>query len=486
MPDYASPGPIAKAFRHSRGMKKLITGPFASGKSVACAVNVMELVEEQKPNAAGIRKSRWGIIRNSYVDLKNTTVRTWKDWVHPPTYGQFVNVAPFEHKLRYRLSDGTTVDSDIIFLALDDPSDITKLKSLELTGAYVNEMAEIRKPILDTLGGRVGRYPRQADGGPSWYGIIADSNMPDDDHWMHDIMEMPNSGWEIYRQPGGVMDVADHTQPGVPAKWIENPRAENMKNIVPGYYMNQITPDKSQDWIKVYLAAEYGTLPTEGAFYAELMSQADQEGRIARVPYQRERSVDTWWDLGYSDDTSIVFTQTVRGEIHVIDHYAAFGHDIPHYAEVLKSKPYVYRKHNLPHDAKAQTLQGGGRAIVQQLIDIVGIQNVDVPIGVGLDEQEMIQATRVILPRCWFNRDTTRGLVRSLRRYRRERDEVRNAYKRTALHDDASHDADAMGLFAYCYANDNPEVGKVTAFRNPTWNELIEGQNARYSEARIA
>ena len=30
---------------------------------------------------------------------------------------------------------------------------------------------------------RVGRYPSMRDGGPSWTGVIADTNAPEEDHW---------------------------------------------------------------------------------------------------------------------------------------------------------------------------------------------------------------------------------------------------------------------------------------------------------------
>lgn len=483
MPEYRSPGPVAKAFRKSRARRKLITGPFGSGKSVCCAVNVMELVEDQAPNANGVRRSRWAIIRNTYTDLKNTTVRTWKDWVSDQVYGQFVNVAPFEHKLRYSLSDGTTVDADIIFLALDDQRDISKLKSLELTGAYVNEMAEIKKTILDTLEGRVGRYPRQNEGGPSWYGVIADSNMPDEDHWMYDIMESEDSGWETYRQPGGVVDIADHTEPNVPPKWVANDSAENIANLVPGYYINQITKSKDNDWIKVYLGSQYGTLPTEGSFWANYMAAAEQEGRICEVRYQRERPVDTWWDLGRTDDTAVWFTQTIRGEIHVIDYHESFGRDVPFYAKMLQEKPYVYRMHNLPHDAKAETLAAGGRSVIEQFIGFVGVQKAR--ISLGHDPQDRIQAARAILDRCWFDRTKTKTGRRHLSRYRREFDAVKNVYKRDPLHNEDSHAADAFGMFAYNYIDDNPHAAKITIFRNPTWDEVMDAQDRGGGEVRI-
>lgn len=461
MPDYISPGPVAKAFRKTRASRSLITGPFGSGKSVCCVVKLMELVEEQEPNKDGVRKSRWGVIRNTYTDLKNTTVRTWKDWVHETTYGTFVNVAPFEHKLRYSLSDGTRVDADVIFLALDQPKDITKLKSLELTGAYVNEMAEIKRTILETLDGRVGRYPRMSEGGPSWYGIIADSNMPDEDHWMYEIMEGDDNGWETFKQPGGVVKIE--------GKWASNAKAENTKNLVPGYYLNQITKGKSEDWIKVYLGSQYGTLPTEGAFWADYLSTADVDGRVCDVRYQREKPVDTWWDLGRTDDTAVWFTQTIRGEIHLIDFHESFGKDVPFYAAMLQERPYVYGKHHLPHDAQAETLAAAGRSILEQMAELVGKEKVI--LHLEKDPQDRIQAARAILDRCWFDRSKTKLGRRHLTRYRREFDDVRNVYKPKPRHDDASHAADAFGLFAYNYTQENPQVLTAPIMRNPTLNE---------------
>ena len=70
-----------------------------------------------------------------------------------------------------------------IFLALDRPEDVKKLLSLELTGVWINEAREIPKSIVDACSMRVGRYPSMRDGGPSWYGVIADTKPPDTDHW---------------------------------------------------------------------------------------------------------------------------------------------------------------------------------------------------------------------------------------------------------------------------------------------------------------
>ena len=48
---------------------------------------------------------------------------------------------------------------------MDDPKDVRKLLSLELTGAWVNECGELPKAVADGLTHRVGRFPTKADRG---------------------------------------------------------------------------------------------------------------------------------------------------------------------------------------------------------------------------------------------------------------------------------------------------------------------------------
>ena len=96
--------------------------------------------------------------------------------------------------------------------------------------------------------GRVGRFPPQGQGGASWYGVLADSNQVDADHWFADIIADPPEGWEVFVQPGGVVWDGE--------RWVDNPEGENRKYLPEGYYTNQMG-GQSQDFIKVYL----GNLP---------------------------------------------------------------------------------------------------------------------------------------------------------------------------------------------------------------------------------
>lgn len=182
-------------------------------------------------------------------ELESTTLPSWKQHFHTD-FGAWRNVSPITHQWRFKIGDGTEIEADILFLGLDGPDAANKIRGMELTGAWLNEAKDIPRGVLDMCTGRVGRYPPKKWGGPTWFGIIADTNMPDDDHWLYDLAEVQKpAGWGFHRQPGGVIKLA--------GKWQVNENAENIANLPPNYYQNQLA-GKSEEWIKVYLAAEYG------------------------------------------------------------------------------------------------------------------------------------------------------------------------------------------------------------------------------------
>jgi hypothetical protein len=67
-------------------------------------------------------------------------------------------------------------------------------------------------------------------------------------------------GWSFYRQPGGVLKIGD--------KWLLNPGAENLDHLPNNYYKNQLA-GKSEEWIRVFLASEYGYVSDGRPVYPE-------------------------------------------------------------------------------------------------------------------------------------------------------------------------------------------------------------------------
>ncbi len=442
---YTPTGPVMREFFRSNARKRCLFGPFGSGKSAASCNEIFRKARKQAPNADGIRQTRWAIVRNTYGELKQTTVRTWRDWFGDQ-WGQFTQQSPYEHKLRYGLrSDGTTVEADVIFLAMDDEKDVKKFLSLEVTGVFFNEVREIRRSIVDAADGRIGRYPRtiKRNGvtvfGPTWHGIIADTNMPDEDHWLHDLYRQPdNGGWEFFRQPGGVC--IDHA-----GNWQENPEAENLGNLPDGYYQNQLA-GKSSEWVSVYLGAEFGRIPDDGAYYTDEMKKADKDGRICEITYDPTEPVHTFWDLGLDDYMAIWFGQCVQGQWRWIDYYENTGKALGHYAKVFaekeKERDFFYGKDVWPHDGVNRVDGDGDQP--ERRCDIWKRLTKRDPIilkrhGVG----DGIEATRALISTSRYDKRYCADGLRHLRRYGREFDQVRNVFKPEPRHDEHSHCADA-------------------------------------------
>jgi hypothetical protein len=180
--------------------------------------------------------------------------------------------------------------------------------------------------------------------------------------------------------------------------------------------------------------------PVLGVYYAKELSAAEDEGRITNVPYEPIQQVHVAWDLGIGDSTALVFAQLVAREWRIIDYYEASGVGLDHYVQVLRSKPYTYGSMLLPHDAEAREL-GTGKSRVEVLASL-GLRDVRV-----LKQQRIedgINAVRMTLPKCWFDRRKCEKLIEALRNYRTEYDDKRKVFKASPLHDWSSHAADAF------------------------------------------
>ena len=221
-----------------------------------------------------------------------------------------------------------------------------------------------------------------------------------------------------------------------------------------------------------------------GAYYGKEMREAGEEGRIGQVKYDLAVPVHTAWDLGYNDDTSIVFFQVIGKEIHVIDHFAGSGLAMSDYFDVIKSKTYRYGRHWLPHDAKAKTLASGGKSIQEMAQKELGMGNVRIVPDLSL--QDGIQAVRALFPRLWFDEKkcSEYDLLESLRQYQREWDDDKKRYRDRPRHDWTSHGADSVRYMAIAWqterGQDKPKEPKF--WHEATLNELWEMTPAKRSD----
>ena len=253
--------PTLSTFHADDSFIRCVRGPVGSGKSVGMCWELFGRACRQKPNDKGIRKTRAVVIRSTYPELKSTTIKTYMDW-----FGDITKIkynSPIEAVTTLRLPDKTTVELEIFFVSADKEKDIKKFKSLEMTFIWINEASEVPEHIIDVATQRPGRYPSMRDGGPTWRGIIMDTNPPDFDSWWYEAEKAPPTinlqdgtaeSWGFFIQPPALIRQVDKS-------YKPNPDAENIENLDGGYdyYFRQLSK-KSMEWVNVFILNRIGSI----------------------------------------------------------------------------------------------------------------------------------------------------------------------------------------------------------------------------------
>jgi len=187
-------------------------------------------------------------------------------------------------------------------------------------------------------------------------------------------------------------------------------------------------------------------LSVDGAFYTREISDARAAGRIGAVRCEPGIPVHTAWDLGIGDSTAIWWWQAIGSEIRVLGCYENHGKALPHYAGIIKARPWTRGDDWVPHDARVREL-GTGKTRVETLAEL-GLRPKLVP---AHKVEDGINAVRAVLPRCWFDEAATEDGLDALRQYRSEYDEGGLTFKDRPVHDWTSHTADAFRYMAMAY-----------------------------------
>lgn len=179
-------------------------------------------------------------------------------------------------------------------------------------------------------------------------------------------------------------------------------------------------------------------LRRNGAVYAKQLLKAREEGRITKVPYDPSAQVFTAWDLGFGDATAIWWCQFVGRELRWLEYYENCGEQLDHYVQIVKSKPYNYSKHYIPHDGGHGNIRGESVSIQ---LNNMGIKN-----EVLEREQDInagIELTRQTLNYSVFD-DTACSLgIKALEAYSYKWNEDRLTFSKNPLHDWSSNGSDA-------------------------------------------
>lgn len=188
----------------------------------------------------------------------------------------------------------------------------------------------------------------------------------------------------------------------------------------------------------------------EGAVFGDQMREVIASGRVCSVPYDPTRPVDTVWDLGHGDMTSIWFVQAVQGGwFHFIDFEEDNGTTVQEFLLRLQTpdrRRYVYGNAWLPHDAVSmiihKKLAGGVRdKTIEMILREGGWHPRMVPEYLVADS---INAARTMFPLCRFDQDKCAQGIHGLQMYQWGPTPKSGVLKSEPLHDKYSHCADAF------------------------------------------
>lgn len=299
-------------FHRDNNFGRFIIGPFGSGKTT---IGLMELLLRgiaQQPDRYGRRRTRAVVIRNSYPELKSTTIPSylsWFDGICKMTYG-----SPITAEIKLPMPDGTSMEQEVFFIGLDDEASAKKLMSLEVTFAFLDEFVFIPSHIVEVVSGRIGRFPEMRLGGPSWSGFWGTSNPCPVNHWYYLLAEEKRPpGYSFYRQPPGLIETVDDEGN---RKYVTNPEAENLQYLPPDYY-TKLAAGKDDDFIRVYLMGQYGQLKSGKPVYGAYKDSV----HYTETPFTPDRHIPiiVGVDTGLSG-CAAVFTQlTPMGTLVVFD-----------------------------------------------------------------------------------------------------------------------------------------------------------------------
>jgi hypothetical protein len=316
--------PTARLFHNDNTRYRFLQGPVGCGKSAACVMELLQRSFKQEPYN-GVRSTRWCVTRSTYPELKSTTIKTFQQWL-PQEVCPVVYDVPIRAKFRQPLHDKTVVEAEFVFLALETEEDVSKLLSFELTGIWCNEIRELPKEVFDYARGRLPRWPPEREGGATWHGIISDTNPPKVGHWLYDLFESesgPPEGFKLYKYPSAVYfdSRTNSYQP--------NPDAENLRNLAPSYYKDQISGN-SETYIRNMLLGEYG-ISLKGK---PIFPQFNQRVHVSKETIRPDRGLPLLlcWDFGLNP-ACIFMQMSRRGKVCIVDELAPADEDLESFCQ---------------------------------------------------------------------------------------------------------------------------------------------------------
>ncbi len=248
-----------------------------------------------------------------------------------------------------------------------------------------------------------------------------------------------NAFFDLYRKAQDVPNWFTAVYRASESRVVDNEELEDAKNIM-----------SHEEYQQEYECSWSAAI--KGAVYGTQMQQAESDKRIAFIPVEPMLDVHTFWDLGISDAMSIWFVQATGSEIRLISYYENNNEGMQHYIQYLETfareQGVKYGEHYAPHDIQVRELMSG-----ESRLDTAKKMGIHFRVVKQHKVEDGIEATRRILPRCWFDENRCKHGVECLTQYRYEYDDKRGVFKKSPIHDWSSHAADSFRQMAVAWSD---------------------------------
>lgn len=347
-----------------------------------------------------------------------------------PQGGKFIYVAP------EKLQAKKIVWKEIKYFVKDLPCNINEAEltvtfpngsSVELAGADNPDRLRGQHPHFVVLD-EVAQMPKD-----TWYEAVYPSlrankggalfiGTPKGDNLFKDLFEHGKNakGWFSYMRNIFQTEVATEEE------------IEELKNTMP-------LAKFEQEYLCSFSAAIQGT------YFGSIIDDGNRN-IVSNVPWDPGHPVITAWDLGTTDSTVIWFIQKDPRDpklVRIIDYYENSEKDIFHYIQHIKTKPYVYEYHIMPHDVTQVSWETG-----RTRVDLFRQHGVQIRVAKKVGIQEGITMAQALLYTCLIDETKCKEGISHLRQYRAKQDRHTGVYLEDPVHDQHSHAADAFRTLA--------------------------------------
>jgi phage terminase large subunit len=309
--------------------------------------------------------------------------------------------------------------SRIIFRSADDPD---RLRGPAYAGVVLDEFSTMpgREP-LDIV-----RIPVERAGG--WLLI---TSTPKGLNHFYEVWKNAEGAGGWYLSTKTIEDT--HRRDGRPIIMMEQVEQERREG-------------QREAWIRQEYYVEF-TASLVSSYYGDLLTQAEAGGRILDLPYRSDLRTVTAWDLGYRDETVILFVQEQGEWLDVVDCDAFTGLDVTACLARMQAHGYVFREHVAPHDIHAHSF-----AAKESPYEQARRLGVHFRVAEKTEVQWGIDAVRRLFPRLRFDRRRCAKLLEALAGYEKVWDPKGKVFRDKPLHSWHSHYADALRTLAVGYS----------------------------------